>query len=123
MKNKNINLHLWTARDEYSARLILNHHGIENAFKTLSFANKADSKPHPKSLRFDWMQAGKNTLVVIGDSSSDILGAKNINAIRAGAFWDTEAKKQSVIQSGAELFFYDIKEFFQWISKNKEEEL
>lgn len=120
---RDLNLHLWTARDEYSARLILKSHGIENVFKTLSFANEIDSKPHPNSLRFNWLKTSNNSVLVIGDSPSDILGAKNINAIRAAAFWDSNSKTRSVIQSGAELFFYDVKEFSHWINKNTREVL
>lgn len=109
-------LHLWTARDESSAKLILQDHGIENIFSTMSFANERESKPHPKSIKFDWQQKINNSFVVIGDSPTDIIGAKNINAIRVAAMWDNNIDKRALIKSGAELFFYNIREFEKWIN-------
>ena len=82
-------LHLWTARDEYSARKILKKQGIEEFFTTLSFASNVDSKPHSNSLRFDWKAVDPNQVIVVCDSPSDIIGAKNIAAIRGAALWDS----------------------------------
>lgn len=108
LKSQGYQLHLWTARDEYSARKILQHHKIENFFVTLSFATTTNSKPHAQSLRFDWAQAEKDQMIVIGDSPTDMKGAKNINAIRGAALWDPYAKKCSLIETGAELFFHKM---------------
>jgi len=49
-------IHLWTARDEQSARRILNQHNIETFFTTLSFATVVDSKSHARSLKFNWKE-------------------------------------------------------------------
>ncbi len=108
LKNQGYRLHLWTARDEYSARRILQHHKIEDFFATLSFATTTNSKPHAKSLQFDWAQAKKDQMIMIGDSPTDMAGAKNINAIRGAALWDPYAKKSSLIETGAELFFHKM---------------
>lgn len=108
LKSQGYRLHLWTARDEYSARKILQHHKIEDFFITLSFATTTNSKPHAQSLRFDWTQTHKNQMIVIGDSPTDMNGAKNINAIRGAALWDPYAKKSSLIETGAELFFHKM---------------
>lgn len=115
LKNRGFRLHLWTARDEYSARKILKELGIEDYFLTLSFATAIDSKPHAHSLRFDWRRVDKNQVIVIGDSPSDIIGAKNIAAIAGAALWDTHSKKSSLIAAGAELFFYKVTDFKDWM--------
>lgn len=117
LKNHGFQLHLWTARDEYSARKVFKEHGIENLFTTLSFAAEVDSKPHTNSLRFNWRGVGKNQVIVIGDSSSDIIGAKNIAAIGGAALWDTHSKRSSLVATGAELFFYKITDFKDWLVK------
>ncbi|MFZ4405040.1 MAG: VOC family protein [Pseudobdellovibrionaceae bacterium] len=121
LKNHGFRLHLWTARDEYSARIVLKEHGIENFFTTLSFATNIDSKPHVNSLRFDWKVVSKNQVIVIGDSPSDIIGAKNIAAIGGAALWDTHSKKTALVETGAELFFYKVTDFKDWIVKSVKE--
>ncbi|MES2803205.1 MAG: VOC family protein [Bdellovibrionota bacterium] len=115
LQNRGIRLHLWTARDEYSARSILTKHGIEHFFTTLSFATDIESKPHTSSLTFDWKSAEKNQVIVVGDSPSDIIGAKNINAIRGAALWDKHSNKSSLVASGAELFFHEIADFKDYL--------
>tara|TARA_B110001454_G_C12723218_1_gene435907 strand:+ start:22090 stop:23232 length:1143 start_codon:yes stop_codon:yes gene_type:complete len=114
---KNARLHLWTARDEFSARKILKEHSIEHFFTTLSFANEVDSKPHAQSLKFDWKKVAKNKAIVIGDSPSDVHGAKNIGAISASALWDPHATKNPLIQAGTDLFFHQVKDLDQWLSR------
>lgn len=114
-KDRGLRLHLWTARDEFSARKVLHDHGLEEFFATLSFATEIDSKPHANSLAFAWKLVGKDRAIVIGDSSTDIIGAKNIFAIRGAAIWDGYSKKKSLIEAGAELFFYDLASFKDWV--------
>lgn len=117
LRNRGLRLHLWTARDEPSARRILKEHGIEDYFVTLSFADVVNSKPHPKSLQFDWQVAGRNQVLVIGDSPSDMIGAKNITAIRGAALWDPYAKRSALIETGAELFFHATADLERWLNR------
>src|SRR5690606_16920884 len=117
LKEENFRLHLWTARDEYSARRILREHEIESLFTTLSFATEIDSKPHANSLTFDWKLIKRNQVIVIGDTSTDIIGAKNISAIRGAALWDSHSKKSSLIEAGAELFFHRVEDFRNWLNR------
>ena len=115
LKNHGFRLHLWTARDEHSSRKVLKEHGIENFFTTLSFATDIDAKPHSNSLRFDWKVVSKNQVIVVGDSTYDIIGAKNIAAIGGAALWDTHSKKSALVATGAELFFYKVTDFKDWM--------
>lgn len=108
-------LHLWTARDERSARRILADHRIEAIFQTMSFATELDSKPHGNSLRFNWRSLPRDRALVIGDSPSDIIGSKNIGAIGAAALWDPSARRDSLIAADAELSFDDPAELGAWL--------
>lgn len=121
LKKRGFSLHLWTARDEYSARKILKDHDIEHFFTTLSFATDIDSKPHANSLHFDWRSAIRNQAIVIGDSPTDIIGAKNISAIGGAALWDSHSKKTALVSAGAELFFYRLTDFKDWMIKSSKE--
>lgn len=109
-------IHLWTARDEQSARRILNQHNIETFFTTLSFATVVDSKPHASSLKFNWKEASKNQFMVIGDSPSDVFGSKNTGGLAAAALWDPYARKSALINAGAELFFHRLSELEDWLT-------
>jgi HAD superfamily hydrolase (TIGR01549 family) len=116
LRNSPFRLHLWTARDEKSAKSILASHGLGNTFTTMSFANEVHSKPHTNSLNFNWQSAAPHSTLVIGDSPTDIIGAKNISAIRIAALWDKNAQEISLICAGAEMVFHEPHEFATWIS-------
>lgn len=49
LQSNRLKFHLWTARDESSARVSLKNHGIENLFTTMSFATESELKPHSKN--------------------------------------------------------------------------
>lgn len=115
LRQQGYNLHLWTARDERSARRILSNHELTSYFETMSFATSVDSKPHGNSLNFDWKSAKKDSFIVIGDSPSDVFGSKNIGAIAVAALWDPHVQEHSLIHSGAELFFHGIHELDSWL--------
>ncbi len=119
LKKENYRLHLWTARDEYSARAILRQQGIESFFTTMSFATQNNSKPQADNLTFDWQQVKKDQIIVIGDSAADMIAAKNISAICGAALWDSHSNKNSIIKAGAELFFHRVEDFRSWIMKAK----
>lgn len=115
---RKLRLHLWTARDSISATQILEHHNISSFFTTKSFSEKGNLKPNPSSLEFDWNRAPKNSLMVIGDSPSDILGAKNTGALAAAALWDSTADRESLMAAGAELYFYKMSQLDHWLSQD-----
>ncbi|MGZ5279068.1 MAG: VOC family protein, partial [Pseudobdellovibrionaceae bacterium] len=89
--------------------------GVKSLFTTLSFASMTDSKPHEGSLCFDWNQANLNSVLMLGDSPSDMLGSKNIKAVAAAALWDPYSTEQSMVSSGAELFFHNVSELESWL--------
>lgn len=117
LSNTSMNLHLWTARDEASAKTILRQHKIESAFKTISGSTDEHSKPDPRALKFDWKSAPKNSYALIGDSATDIIASKNINAIAIGALWCSHSNEHSLSAVGAEAYFYSVKEFSDWVSR------
>ncbi len=115
LKEKKYNLHLWTARDHKSAMNILEKHALSGFFRTASFANEFNSKPNPSSLNFNLQNLPRNTVLVIGDSASDIIGAKNIGAISAGALWDPHSIPNNLVSHGADLLFHEIEELASWL--------
>lgn len=116
LKQQGFRLHLWSARDEFSARKILKHHEIEGLFLTCSFSTSESSKPMAQNLCFDWSMAGKNQTLVVGDSPIDMLAAQNVGAIGAAALWGAPWRKGSLVGAGAELLFYNLSDFTSWVS-------
>jgi len=114
---RNFRLHLWTARDSASATKLLKEHKIDLFFATKSFSENGKSKPNPSNLGLEWEQKPRNSLLMIGDSPSDIVGAKNIRAIAAAGMWDSNYDTQAMLAAGAELFFYKLSDLEEWISR------
>lgn len=115
LRQKGLRQHLWTARDADSAQKILAAHELTHFFSTLNFASATTSKPQPESLEFDWMSlAGR--LLVMGDSVSDMRGARAIRALPAAALWDTHASVGDLQAAGAALYFRRPGELVTWLA-------
>lgn len=117
LSSRNIRCHIWTARDTDSTVKILKYHQIENYFQTVSGSNRLTSKPNPENLLFDWQNAKKNSALMIGDSTTDMMAAKNANLIVAAALWDPYVSEENLISTGAELFFKTIPDFQNWFMR------
>jgi phosphoglycolate phosphatase-like HAD superfamily hydrolase/predicted metalloenzyme YecM len=115
IKQKNINMHIWTARDQESSMYILNSLGIASYFKTMSFSNELESKPKISNLKFDWQGELSSSYLMIGDSITDMKASQNIKAIVAAALWDPCVSEDVLVSNGAELYFYQVDEFQKWI--------
>jgi phosphoglycolate phosphatase-like HAD superfamily hydrolase/predicted metalloenzyme YecM len=111
-----ITCHIWTARDEESTRKILAHEGITQHFKTLSFGGAQRSKPDLASLRIDLASVAPASALMIGDSVTDIRGARALGAFRAAALWDPVVDLGPLLQEGAELFFRSPAELRNWLT-------
>ncbi len=115
LKEQKYNLHLWTARDQASTLRILEQHNLYALFETISCATEVSSKPDPNSLTFQFRDRPKNSILVIGDSASDIIGAKNMGAISSGALWDPHSNPSILVSHKADLLFYKTEEFLTWL--------
>ncbi len=110
-------LHLWTAREPTSTESILKNHRIMDVFKSVNPSFLGRSKPDRNSLKRDFLSNPKNSVLVIGDSTADILGAIQIQAIAAGAIWCKHAIHENLISAGMEVCFHQIEEILPWLSQ------
>ncbi|MEP6784851.1 MAG: HAD-IA family hydrolase [Sphingomonadales bacterium] len=78
-----------TGKSDRGLALALAHHGIEGHFVTLQTADRHPSKPHPSMVEAAMHEAGAvpADTVVIGDTSYDILMARNARARAIGVSW------------------------------------
>ncbi|GGO17044.1 haloacid dehalogenase [Iodidimonas muriae] len=72
---------------------ILEHHGLSDHFISLQTADLHPSKPHPAMLEAAIREAGAKAeqTILIGDTSYDMLMAKNAGAIGLGVSWGYHA--------------------------------
>lgn len=81
-------LYVWTARDRYSTRAILTKLGMMPYFFELSCADDAPTKPSPIGLQeMLGPNVDKSKVVMIGDSFTDIFGARNYGCSSIYAQW------------------------------------
>jgi haloacid dehalogenase superfamily, subfamily IA, variant 1 with third motif having Dx(3-4)D or Dx(3-4)E len=108
-------LHIWTARDLESTMKTLNAHGITDLFASISASHLPAPKPHQDSLQFPWESLSAHSYLMIGDSPTDMHGAKNIRAIACAAAWDPYSSHHSLINAGAELHFTKVSDLQSYL--------
>ncbi len=100
--SKNNLLYVWTARDRTSTLRILGDLGILSYFESLSTSDDAYPKPHVAGISQLVGSIDKQSICIIGDSSNDMLGAKNFGALGIGAIWNQAVLPQVLKDSGAD---------------------
>ena len=95
-------LYVWTARDRLSTQRILEENGVANYFEALATISDFPPKPHIGGLMSMLTGVSKSSICVIGDSSNDMLGAKNYGVIGIGAIWNGETNPDFLKDAGAD---------------------
>lgn len=94
--------YVWTARSRTSTLRIFEELGIYSYFDSFSTVDDHLPKPHIEGLFSLVGNAPKESICVIGDSSNDILGAKNFGVLAIGATWNGFARPQFLTDAGAD---------------------
>ena len=108
-------LSVWTARDRWSLMRILNDNQISQYFLGFYTSDDAYPKPHVKGLQELTMETQKSHVFVVGDSSMDILGAKNFGALAIGAIWNGRSGSDHLLESGADYVAATPQACLNWI--------
>jgi phosphoglycolate phosphatase len=95
-------LYVWTARSRASTLRILQELGIFSYFEAICTIDDAPPKPHIEGLVDLAGEQDKKSICMIGDSSFDILGAKNFGVMAIGAVWNAEARGEVLKDFGAD---------------------
>jgi phosphoglycolate phosphatase len=111
-------LYVWTARDRRSTLRILDELGISKFFEQISTCDDAIPKPHVSGLIDMLHDTNKSMICVIGDTSNDIIGAKNFNVKSIGAAWNPNAGAIILKESGADFIANAPEECLEWIKEN-----
>lgn len=111
-------LYVWTARDKVSTQRLLKENSISHFFEAIYTADDAFPKPHVLGLQELLGHVDKNLVWIIGDTTHDILGAKNFGARSIGACWNSAVNPDLLMQSGAEYISMDPRECLALIQKS-----
>jgi phosphoglycolate phosphatase len=91
-----------TGKSRRGLDLLLQREGLAYAFATLQTADDAPSKPHPGMLQRAMSETGMRPAdtIMIGDTSYDMLMARNAGAVPIGVAWGYHTA-QELTESGA----------------------
>jgi phosphoglycolate phosphatase-like HAD superfamily hydrolase len=100
--SRECSLYVWTARKRVSTLRILEDLGVYSYFDNFSTFDDSLPKPHIAGLEDLVGIAPKKSICVVGDSSNDIIGAKNFGVIAIGAAWNPGASSRVLKECGAD---------------------
>lgn len=100
--SKDCLLYVWTARGRSSTLRILEEQGVHQYFDSISTIDDTFPKPHIAGLVDLVGATPKEAICVIGDSSNDMIGAKNFGVLAIGAVWSIGASSKVLEESGAD---------------------
>lgn len=87
-------LYVWTARGRASTLRVLEEEGVKHLFEGLYTADDGVGKPNPHGLAVLVGHVPKKDICVIGDTSNDILGAKNFGVMCIGVTWNGQTSRE-----------------------------
>jgi phosphoglycolate phosphatase len=95
-------LYVWTARGQASTLRILQELKVVHFFHEFSTSDTAPPKPHSGGLKKILDGVDKSSILVIGDTTNDMWGAKSFGVTAIGALWNGEGQAEVLIEAGAD---------------------
>lgn len=95
-------LYVWTARGRSSTLRILQENGIVQYFDAFYTADDGIGKPHVLGPSTLLGRAPKQNCWMIGDTTGDILGARNFGIKSIGAVWNGDDTTELLQDAGAD---------------------
>ena len=99
LKKQNFALYIWTARPRSSVQQIIAKLDIASMFDAIYCYDDGVPKPHPEGLKQLTIGIDKKKILHIGDSSSDIEGAKAYGVDVIAACWNDPKQKDFFVKS------------------------
>jgi phosphoglycolate phosphatase len=107
LKEANYALYVWTARDKASTFDILKDQQIDHFFWDIRTGTCTSMKPNPQGLEELIGHLDPKTVFHIGDSYTDIMGAKAVRCLSIGVLWCDHVDEKSLKDQGADYFADD----------------
>ena len=113
----NYELFIWTGRDRASTLEIAKYNDILKYFTDLRCSTDCAMKPHPQGLHEMLDEFPKEKVIVVGDSQTDMRGAKDFGGVGVGAAWGEFANHDSLRENGAHVILDNVKDCFDCFEK------
>ena len=108
-----VKCYVWTARNRYSTVEILKSLDMITLFEDISCSTDCEPKPSPQGLiEMLPLELPMNSVAVVGDSFTDMIGAKKVGALAIGALWNDKSTQaqQSLTDFGADYLCMNVEE-------------
>jgi phosphoglycolate phosphatase len=102
LKQQQFALYVWTARDKESTVALLTDLKVMHFFSDLRSGTCTPIKPHPQGLQEMVGSIDPQQVFHIGDSYTDIVGAKAIRCRSIGVLWCDHANMKALKEQGAD---------------------
>ncbi len=102
LKEEGFAIYIWTARDKLCAHKILKNLEIFDFFEGISCGDETAHKPSPEGLEALVGCHPKEKTFVVGDSETDIQGAKAFGSRALAALWCPNAEETVLKSAGAD---------------------
>ena len=112
---KNYALYVWTARDRASTLEILKNEGIMPLIIDMRCLDDTIAKPHPQGIEELVGDFDKKKVIIIGDSFTDIQGAKSFGCASIGVTWSFHVEAAPLENEGATYIAATVEECQQQI--------
>lgn len=116
--SKDCHLYVWTARDRASTLRILKELNVLSYFEQICTVDDAPSKPHVAGLSDMLGAIPRDSICMIGDTSSDIQGARNFGIRSIGVHWNSQSKKEVLKETGADFLTADPSACAEWLRQH-----
>lgn len=103
-----------TGKNMRGLKHVLEAHGLYDRFATLQTADDAPSKPHPGMIHNAMRETGCERVIMIGDTTFDIVMAMNARVKAIGVSWGYHSV-ESLIQAGAHKIAINAEELHKQI--------
>lgn len=111
-------LYVWTGRDRASTLRILKELDVAKYFFDFRCMDDTIPKPHPMGLEELVGEFDRSKVMMIGDSTTDISGAKSFGCKSIGALWCSFADEQRLKKAGADFLVSSPLECLKIIEEN-----
>jgi HAD superfamily hydrolase (TIGR01509 family) len=120
LKKHDVKLAIFTGKCERTTDITLKELGISKYFDlVVTGTDVVNHKPHPEGISkvLQAFSLSPVEALMIGDSMSDVKASRAAGVKMAAAVWDSY-DKESMLQSGTEYQFSEVRELFDWFRKH-----
>lgn len=117
LHHRQVPCYIWTGRERHSVEDILTDNALMGYFVAMNCGDDAVPKPHPASLTNLLPQVDPASVLVLGDSVHDLIGARAYGAHFCAATWSNVALKTMFEHAQAPRIFDKVEQFKQFIDE------